>query len=74
MDGRILTSEGQYIAYIQANQIYYLSGKKLTPSVAKKSIEANSLVTLAPQPEIDGWTNPPTDCFRTPNIEGEGMT
>jgi len=29
MDGRILTSEGQYIAYIQANAIYDLAGKKL---------------------------------------------
>ena len=29
MDGKILTSEGQYIAYIQANQIYDLTGKKL---------------------------------------------
>jgi hypothetical protein len=29
MDGRILTSEGQYVAYIQASQIYDLSGKKL---------------------------------------------
>jgi hypothetical protein len=29
MDGRILNSEGQYVAYVQANQIYDLSGKKL---------------------------------------------
>jgi len=29
MDGKILTSEGQYIAYVQANQIYDLAGKKL---------------------------------------------
>jgi hypothetical protein len=29
MDGKILTSEGQYIAYIQANAIYDLAGKKL---------------------------------------------
>ena len=29
MDGRILTSEGQYVAYIQANQICNLSDKKL---------------------------------------------
>ena len=29
MDGKILTSEGQYIAYIQAHQIYDLAGKKL---------------------------------------------
>lgn len=29
MDGKILGSEGQYIAYIQANQIYDLCGKKL---------------------------------------------
>lgn len=29
MDGKILTSEGQYIAHIQANQIYDLTGKKL---------------------------------------------
>jgi hypothetical protein len=29
MDGRILTSEGQYVAYIQANAIYDLAGNKL---------------------------------------------
>jgi hypothetical protein len=29
MDGRILASDGHYVAYIQANQIYDLSGKKL---------------------------------------------
>ena len=29
MDGKILDSEGQYVAYIRANQIYDLSGKKL---------------------------------------------
>jgi hypothetical protein len=29
MDGKILDSEGQYVADIRANQIYDLSGKKL---------------------------------------------
>lgn len=29
MDGRIVTSEGRYVAYIQANAIYNLDGKKL---------------------------------------------
>ena len=29
MDGRILTSDGHYIAYIQGNAIYDLAGKKL---------------------------------------------
>jgi hypothetical protein len=29
MDGRIITSDGEYIAYIQANAIYDLDGKKL---------------------------------------------
>ena len=29
MDGKIFNSEGQYVAYIQANQIYDLAGKKL---------------------------------------------
>ena len=29
MDGRILTNEGRYVAYIQANAIYDLAGKKL---------------------------------------------
>ena len=29
MNGRIFTSEGQYVAYIQADQIYDLAGKKL---------------------------------------------
>jgi hypothetical protein len=28
MDGKILDSEGQYVADIRANQIYDLSGKK----------------------------------------------
>jgi len=29
MDGRIFNSEGQYVAYVQANQIYDLAGQKL---------------------------------------------
>ena len=29
MDGKIFTSEGQYVADIQANRIYDLTGKKL---------------------------------------------
>ena len=29
MDGRIFNSEGRYVGYIQANQIYDLAGKKL---------------------------------------------
>jgi 4-fold beta-flower domain-containing protein len=29
MDGKIFNSEGQYVAYIQADQIYDLSGKKV---------------------------------------------
>jgi hypothetical protein len=28
MDGRIMTSEGQYVVYIKANSIYDLDGKK----------------------------------------------
>ena len=29
MDGKIFDSEGQYVAYIQANGIYDLAGKRL---------------------------------------------
>ena len=29
MDGRILTSEGQYVAFIRESQIYDLAGRKL---------------------------------------------
>jgi tricorn protease-like protein len=29
MDGKIISSEGEYVAYIQANGIYDLAGKKL---------------------------------------------
>jgi hypothetical protein len=29
MDGKILNSEGEYIAFIRANAIYDLSGKRL---------------------------------------------
>jgi hypothetical protein len=29
MDGRIFNSEGQCVAYVQANQIYDLAGQKL---------------------------------------------
>ena len=29
MDGRIFTSQGQYVAVIRANQIYDLDGRKL---------------------------------------------
>jgi hypothetical protein len=29
MDGRIITSDGQYVAYIKANGIYDIAGNKL---------------------------------------------
>jgi len=29
MDGRIFSSTGEYVAYIQANQIYDVAGKKV---------------------------------------------
>jgi hypothetical protein len=55
MDGKILTSEGQYIAYIQANQIYDLTGKKLYTSEVRKftNQRANSWVSSTQQPETD---------------------